>query len=63
MSISNINGKVKEVSLLNSELFLKPSETEMHNWSPSNTKHFIEEISKGLMKLENMIGTKVQRTI
>lgn len=35
----------------------------MPSWSPSNAKHFIEEISKGLLKLENMIATKVQRTI
>jgi hypothetical protein len=41
MSISNINGKVKEVSLLNSDLFLKPQETEQFSWSPSNSKHFI----------------------
>ena len=59
MSISNINGKAKEVSLLNSELFLKPQEPEQFSWSPNNNKHFIEEISKGLNKLEDMIAGRV----
>jgi hypothetical protein len=63
MSISNINGKDKEVSLLNSEFFLKPQDPELTSRSPSNSKIFIEEIGMSLNKLENMIATKVQKII
>jgi hypothetical protein len=41
MSISHINGKTKEVSLLNSELFLK-QEQEPLSWSPNSNKHFLD---------------------
>ncbi len=35
----------------------------MPNWSPSSVKHFIDEIAKGLTKLENMIAARLQKTI
>lgn len=63
MSISNINGRGKEVSLLNSGLFLKPQEPEQLSWLPVSHKNFMEEIGKGLSKLENMIAARVQKTI